>query len=110
MEAKIYTKICLHCVYQEQFNKTQTLMNKAGIVAETIRTQYLPKAHAEATQIYGNENYIAFVYFPATKKVIDFAQFMNDMENGVDMKEEQELPKTKVNIKKTKPTRGGKKK
>lgn len=110
MEAQIYTKICLHCVYGEMFNKTMTLMNKQGIISETIRTQYLPKAHAEATKIYGNENYVAFIYFPTTKKVIDFTEFMKQMENGINIKDEEEMPKTKVNIRKTKPAKGGKKK
>lgn len=109
MDIQIYTKICLHCVYQEQFKKAQTLMNQKGIIPEIIRTQYLPKEHAEATKLYGNENYVAFVYIPSTKKVIDFAEFMKNLENGIDMKEE-EMPKTKVNIKKSKPVKASKKK
>ena len=84
-------------------------MNQKGIIPEIIRTQYLPKAHAEATKLYGNENYVAFVYIPSTKKVIDFTEFMKNLENGIDMKED-EMPKTKVNIKKSKPVKASKKK
>lgn len=109
MDVQIYTKICLHCVYQEKFNEVETLMNKAGIIPEIIRTQYLPKAHEEATKIYGRDDYVAFVYIPSTKKVFDFTEFINNLENGVNMKEE-ELPKTKVNIKKSKPVKASKKK
>ena len=110
MEVKIYTKICLQCVYGEMYNNTMTEMAKRGIVPEIIRTQYLPKAHEEATQIYGNENYIAFVQYGT--EVIDFEkwiEFMNKPEE-IEAKIIEEPVKAKVNIIKKKPTRGGKKK
>lgn len=101
MEAVIYTKICLHCVYGEMFQNTMNRMHKKGMYENVLRTQYLPKLHEEATKLYGNENYVAFVYFPDTGKVVDFYEYMIQLENEENSTEEKTV---KTNVVKKKPT------
>lgn len=60
----VYTKVCLPCVDKKLWDGFQRAVWSAGYEVKTIRTTYAPELHKEATELWGNENYVAFVIAP----------------------------------------------
>lgn len=107
MDAIIYTKFCLHCIYGERFDNAMEFLKRNKIIPDFHNTQYYPVEHREASKIWGNENYFAFVLY--NNKTIDFEAFMKEIENGKELNEifEDEQKPNKIKFKK-KPVRKGK--
>lgn len=61
MKAIIYTKICLPCVYGEDWTLAQkwAITNKVNL--KMRRTTYNPLWHELATKAYGSDKYLAFM-------------------------------------------------
>lgn len=60
----IYSKVCLQCVYKDEWKEVQQSIWRAGYEFNLIRTTYDKGAHKEATELWGDENYVAFALMP----------------------------------------------
>lgn len=60
----VYTKVCLPCVMKKQWQEVQKSIWNAGYEIHTIRTTYDQELHKEATKLWGNDEYVAFVLAP----------------------------------------------
>lgn len=96
---KIYTKVCLPCVWKSKWTEIQRNLHKAGFKEQIFRTTYEPAWHEEATKLWGSDNYLAFAVLPDGAKVAI----------GAIMKHMNTEPKDKlVKAGKKKPVRKGK--
>lgn len=69
MELGIYTKVCLSCVMGDEWGKIQTSIIKHGYNIKVYRTTYDSSLHKKATELWGNDDYLAFAVFPDGKCV-----------------------------------------
>lgn len=61
----IYTKVCLPCVMKKQeWHDFQKAVWNAGYEYKMLRTTYDSELHKEATKLWGNDGYVAFVIAP----------------------------------------------
>ena len=60
----VYTKVCLPCVDKKLWNDFQREVWKAGLDIKTVRTTYSAEAHADAVDLWGGNDYTAFVIVP----------------------------------------------
>ena len=60
----IYTKVCLPCVMRKEWPEFRRKVTSAGYEIHMIRTTYDQGLHKEASEIWGNEGYTAFVLAP----------------------------------------------
>ena len=60
----IYTKVCLPCVMKKEWPEFRRSVTSAGYEIKMIRTTYDQGLHKEASKIWGNEGYTAFVLAP----------------------------------------------
>lgn len=65
----VYSKFCVSCVYKEDWDKVQLFASKHGYRLDTERTTYHPKRHAKATQLWGGEDYKAFMVTPSGEPI-----------------------------------------
>ena len=63
-QINVYTKVCLPCVDKKEWREFQRLVWDAGYEINVVRTTYDKALHQEATELWGSENYIAFVLAP----------------------------------------------
>ena len=63
-EVNVYTKVCLPCVMKKNWQDTQRAIWSAGYDIALIRTTYDSGAHKEAMEIWGSDDYVAFVLMP----------------------------------------------
>lgn len=102
----IYTKICLHCVYGESFDNAMAFLHRNNIVEEIKRTTYLPDLHEQATEIYGADNYVAFVVYNG--QVMDWEEMSKKIADGKEFGEIFSQEKPKKDKRKAKPVQAGK--
>lgn len=103
----VWSKFCLPCIRQEAWSRFEKYCQSKGWLITMCRTTYLPKLHEQATSIWGNENYTMFVQKGGDYYDFDYA--MEKIDNGEELFVEK-LPEKKIDIKKTKPVKVGKKK
>ena len=60
----VYSKVCLSCVDKKLWNEFQKTVWAAGYDLHVIGTAYSYEYHKEATELWGNEGYTAFVIAP----------------------------------------------
>ena len=61
----IYSKVCLPCVMKKQeWHDFERAVWNAGYEYKVYRTTYDKALHKEATELWGSDNYIAFVIAP----------------------------------------------
>ena len=99
-KVNIYSKVCLPCVMKKQeWHDFQRSVWNAGYEINMIRTTYDKELHKEATKLWGDEGYIAFVLMPNGEAVtLGKAELMfNNIKDKL------------VEAGKTKPVRKGKK-
>lgn len=68
MKVKLYTKDCLPCVYDKDWNLMESWLNRNNITFKQRRTVYNPIWHQKASEIYGSPNYRAFFVFYKTSR------------------------------------------
>lgn len=99
-KVNIYTKVCLPCVMKKQeWHDFQRSVWNAGYEINMIRTTYDKELHKEATKLWGDEGYIAFVLMPNSE--------VETLEGAKKMFEDIRNKLTQAG--KTKPVRKGKK-
>ena len=59
---KLYTKVCARCMWPAKMNLLQSYAQNKGAKLKIMRTAYRPDWHKKATEIYGSEDYTAFIY------------------------------------------------
>ena len=95
----IYTKVCLPCVMKKEWPEFRRTVTSAGYEIKMIRTTYDQGLHKEASEIWGNEGYTAFVLAPNGEALsIPKAKKMFE-----------EIKDNRVKAGKSKPVRKGKK-
>lgn len=81
---KIYTKFCLACQWPKETDIINRWADKYGFKIKVIRTTYRPARHAEASRLWGNDGYQAFVnYRGINTRFVDFAE-----ECAIDLEED----------------------
>ena len=103
----VWSKFCLPCIRPEAWSRFEKYCQSNGWLITMCRTTYLPKLHEQATSIWGNENYTMFVQKGSDYYDFDYA--VEKIDNGEELFVEK-LPEKKIDIKKTKPVKVGKKK
>lgn len=98
-QVNVYTKVCLPCVMKKNWQETQRAIWNAGYEISITRTTYDSGAHKEAMDIWGSDDYVAFVLMPNGEAVtLGKAKHMFE-----------EIKDKMVKAGKTKPVRKGKK-
>lgn len=59
---KLYTKVCAKCIWSDKFNELESYAQKKGAILKVKRTAYRPDWHKKAVELYGSEDYVAFIY------------------------------------------------
>ena len=99
----VYSKHCFKCMHKDAFDQIKSWCGGKGYVLSIKRTAYRPSWHKEATELWGNENYNAFV-LNERGKVMDLGTFLDKCKNkavrtgkkkGAKKNDLQGLPKTK---------------
>jgi len=106
-EVIVWSKFCVQCIRPEEWKRFEKYCQLKGWFITVCRTTYLPKLHEQATSIYGSENYTMFMQ--KDKMIYDFDYAIKKIDDGEELFTE-ELPNKKVDIKKTKPAKRGKRK
>lgn len=61
----VYSKVCLPCVLGEQdWREFQAKARNAGYELKVVRTNYDRGIHQEASELWGGEDYLAFLIAP----------------------------------------------
>lgn len=76
----IYSKHCFKCMYGEQYNFIRNWSYSKGYDLEIKRTAYRPAWHKEATELWGGEDYSAFVV-NERGKVMELSNFLDKCRN-----------------------------
>lgn len=69
----IYHKFCLECYWKDEFKTIKSYAQSKKKLLTTVRTTSDYKLHEMASNLYGSEKYLAFVY--ADGKVTDIMEF-----------------------------------
>lgn len=96
---KIYSKVCLNCVYKGEWEKIRKAIWGAGYEITTYRTTYDSKLHQKATELWGNPEYIAFAEMP-NGQILGLGEIRKMLE--------KEIKDKLVKAGKSKPVRKGK--
>lgn len=76
----IYSKHCFKCLYSDQFNTIKNWTTQKGYDLDMKRTAYRPSWHKEATELWGGEDYNAFVV-NERGKVMSLENFLDKCRN-----------------------------
>lgn len=82
MKVRLYTKDCLPCIYEKDWNLMTAWLNRNDITIKQYRTVYNPIWHQIATRRYGGEGYSAF--FVIKKKIVDVSAIMKSLKEKGD--------------------------
>lgn len=105
----IYSKHCFKCLYSDQFNTIKNWTTQKGYDLDMKRTAYRPSWHKEATELWGGEDYNAFVV-NERGKVMELSSFLDKCRNkavragkkkGTKKNDVQRLSKAKGSSRKT---------
>lgn len=72
-QAIIFSKFCLKCMWPNEAQRFTNWAAKNNVKVTVKRTAYRPSYHREATELYGSEDYMAFVYMDG--KVTDLVSW-----------------------------------
>ena len=75
-EIIVYSKFCLKCFYPNESKKMKIWADENNVNLKIRRTAYRPDWHKKATNLWGDENYEAFIVL-ANGEVKDFVSFFN---------------------------------
>lgn len=82
MKVKLFTKDCLPCIYDKDWNLMTAWLTRNDIAIKQYRTVYNPIWHQIATRRYGGEGYSAF--FVIKKKIVDVSAIMKSLKEEGD--------------------------
>lgn len=97
----VYTKVCLPCVDKKLWGKFLKATWSAGYEIHTVRTTYAKEAHAEATKLWGNDGYVAFVIMPngEAKSIKEAIKMFEGIKNKIiDSGKTKPVRKVKKNV------------
>ena len=75
----VYTKYCADCMWPEEMLAIKNYVQHFGLELKIKRTTFRPELHAEASKLYGSEDYKAFVV--VGKKVFTIMEFAESCKN-----------------------------
>lgn len=75
----IYTKYCADCMWPDEMVAIKGYAQHFGLELVIKRTTFRPEWHKEAAELYGSEEYKAFVM--EGKKVVEIMDFAKDCKN-----------------------------
>lgn len=108
-EIIVWSKFCVSCIDTEAWELFEKYCKRKGWTHTTKRTSYIQEAHEQATALYGSPDYTIFLQ--KGRAIMDYFHAINAIKDGKELFEDMDLPPNKkVNIKKTKPVKKGKKK
>lgn len=98
----VYTKFCLKCEQPDELMKLAIYCMWNDLTYKVVRTSYRPSDHKRATEIWGDEDYRAFVVYDDVVEFGDFIDMITDSKNKLvkigkrkDGRSVQRLPRPK---------------